>query len=98
MIYNSVEIERVIIILVREYIMNQRRKLNLNESMLKTPSHSNKQGWLHSPRYPQTGSVFTEQLSKDSKRSRFTSNSKLIQSSLFRTIRRGEGSGVGRAS
>jgi hypothetical protein len=52
-----------------------------------SPEQSLKGDWILSPKYQRTGSALTHLKTVSTVRSRYTSNSKLTKSQLFKTIR-----------
>ncbi len=67
--------------------MLNRKEIGLRKTELISPEGSFKNDCFNSPRYERTGSAFTELRSGESKRSKFTSNSKLTRSNLFKSIK-----------
>ena len=59
----------------------------LSLSVPVSPEQSLRCDWALSPKYQRTGSALTNLKSSSTVRSRYTSNSKLTQSKLFKSIR-----------
>ena len=59
----------------------------LSLSVYVSPEQSLKGDWILSPKYQKTGSALTHLRSVSTVRSRYTSNSKLTKSQLFKSIR-----------
>lgn len=67
--------------------MINRKETQLSTIHQTSPGDSIKVDYFNSPRYQRTGYNLTDVRSGESKRSRFTSNSKLVRTSLFKSIK-----------